>query len=556
MLPKTNLARLLIILWTAFAAVAVSGGKTVHFFRIGFALTLLLFAASPKRRKLWDELVAFFRRIVGKKAVAVTTALVAASVVASLIFDYESLNGTLWDLGQYVSAMRNMALIHEPIFYFHGQATSNYFNTHSSLSLFALAALYKVFDSAWVALIWQGLFLTAPAFLAMLWYRAVSLKQGLKPEPLAYLLAFLTYATTPVFLGQRFWPFTFHIASTVLLGLAYLFYFQKRWLAWAASLLALTVEKEDFGAISSTFGALVLIETAVAISKDRRSLKANLLPAAAAALICAAGVGFFVFYSSNFAKAVPFESKFGHLAQTPLQLVAAFFTRPLDIAGAFARPLSLKYAWFFFAASFLWLVPRWRAARFFVPVLPILVLNCLAVEGTMQMFKDHYAIPLAVGLSATLVLGVWTETLRRERGLSARAYGVFALTAFSPLLWQHETTFRHFKEAFGLWRAHEAEREILAPLRKDRSLVVCCEERLCAWLIERPLLLQHDACLRGSQHLNRYAGQAAVFVTYSGTKPVQSKKHNHAYAELPENWVAVTPYLRLSEPVPIKAPTQ
>lgn len=546
-------SRILTLLWLAVAAVWFGGGKTVYLFRALLPITGLILWARPKTR---DELFTWLRVKISTGHVMLFAGAVLFTQCVGLVLDYEGLNGTLWDLGQYLSTIRNFAVIHKPVFTFHGSATSNYFYTHSSLSIFVLGALYRVFGHPWIALLWQGVFLTAPAFVALLWHRAAARSQGYRPEPLGYLLAFLTYATTPVFLGQEFWPYIFHVAGLTALALAYLFYFEKRWRPWFVALVVLTLEKEDFGAIAATFGALVFAESlwSARLPGKRGLTRPQAEGLGLSALAMIGGVGFYIFYSSRFAHAVPFSGKFGHIAQTPAGLILAFFTKPLLVLKTLARPLSAKYLWFFVAASFLWLKPRWSALRFFVPIAPVMILNALAAEGTMQLFKDHYALPIAVGLSATLVLGVWDVGRGSRRKPDARLYAYFALTALFPLLWQHQSTFRHFREAFGLWRARAADRAVLASVKKDKSLIVCCEDRLCTWLIERPLALDYAACLRGSVQLENFVGRKAVFVVHTAAADPRSPERRPAlpFVRAPNKWVAVTPFLRLSEPISVE----
>jgi hypothetical protein len=537
-------------LWLVFLGIFVAGVRTIYVFQGLAAFSALVFALDWKSGAIWRRLVALARKYATKRVVAALIGATVLSMIAALIFDLESLHGTLWDLGQYISAVRSMALTGRPEFNFHGNETTNYFNVHSTISVYFLGWLYRVFHSGWVLLVWQGFFLCSPGLVAVFWYRAIARRNGLKPEPLGDFLAFMTYASTPIFLGQIFWPFTFHIASVGLFAAAYLFYFERRWLPWAVMLLLLPLEKEDFGLVSETFALLVIAESL--FSRSRRDRVGALVAGVA---VAAFAMGYSVYYSTHFMHAVPFVNRFGHLgASSPFELAKTFLLRPLVVIKTLGRPLSLKYIWFFFAVSMLWLTPRWSALRFFVPVAPLVFINCIAQEGSMQLFRTHYALMPAVGLSATLVLGVWNTLLGvKKKRDPVRLYAVFAVSALIPLLWNHQTTFASFKEAFFLWRERAPERAILAPLRANPDVVVCCEDKLCTSLIERPLLLDYPVCSKGSKHLKGYEGKSAVFVTYTWHPPEFPTHENAAqpYVDQPRAWVASTPLLRLSEPVPV-----
>src|SRR5688572_15072984 len=121
--------------WIAFLALFVLGGKTVHVFR-GLFVGSLVFAFLARRRlELAAELTRLARAGVRSWISRTFIGAVFAASIAALIFDFEALNGTFWDLTQYIQAVFSIATHGRPEFWFHGQATSNYAYIHSSLSM-------------------------------------------------------------------------------------------------------------------------------------------------------------------------------------------------------------------------------------------------------------------------------------------------------------------------------------------------------------------------------------------------------------------------------------
>lgn len=527
--------KILALLWAALLIVQVLGSKTYILISVLLIFTTMIaiFDRSPDGAAA--VCLDYFRRYTTRSFLVAYCALFFSAIIGALLFDYEALNGTLWDLSMYVQATYSFAMTGKPVFYFHGGKISNYFlNHHSSVSLVLLAGLYKVFQNPWVVLVWQGFFLMSPALVAMLWMKAIAKRAQLKIEPFVYFLAFLAYAMNPVPLSQEYWPFAFHVAGVFFLSLAYLFYFERKFELWFLSLVLLVLERQDYGAIATTFGLLVFIEQLA--SGKSKNAKALFL----SGCIIFFGLGYFFVYTKRLGIGVAFEARFGETANSAIELLLLIFMNPLKLINALLRPLSLKYIFFFAAASLIWLYRSWSVAKFFIPVFPYMILNSLANAGTMQMIKDHYAVIIGVGLSATLVFGVFQYLLTRSQSMDSRLVAKLAFAALFPtLIAGGQSSFRTFKEAFELWRSRAESREAVAAIRKDKNSIVCCEERLCTLLIDRPYVFEARKCIEKPELFRSSSSSKVVYLVYA----------NSTIAPPQTVWAKQTDLLKLSEPM-------
>ncbi len=235
--------------------------------------------------------------------------------------------------------------------------------------------------------------------------------------------------------------------------------------------------------------------------------------------VCVTGVGYFFGYTRFLGIGVPFASRFGEVAGSPVELLFLVFRDPEKFFRALARPLSWRYLFFFAAATLAWIYPRWRVLKFFIPVLPYLILNSLANAGTMQMIKDHYALPLGVGLSATLVLGVFQHVLRTYDQMSPQRVSRLAFAVLFPtLLAGGQSSFRTFKEGFRVWTARADSRDAVRGIRRNKDIVVCCEERLCTTLIDRAHVFEAAKCVADPKLIQGLRSKKLVYVVYADSK--------------------------------------
>jgi len=546
---QRKLSRLLVLLWALFFLVFVFGIKTDYLAKGLVLVTALCIAyAFARRLSLAQSVLNLSDSLVRRPLVVAFITATFAATIGSLFADYDALNGTLWDLSQYIQATFAMALQGQPIVTFPGSAYS-YFETHRSLSQYLLGLLAKLVGAPNVVLFWQGFFLTAPGLVAVLWYRAIVKQAALKARPLGDLLVFLTWAVTPTVLRIEVWPYAFHIMGLTFIALAYLFYFERRWILWALSLILLAYEKEDFGVVSSSFGILVLFESLFGVAQKRIALKEGLLPLAVSLLVCFTGVYSFIDFHHHHASVVSFGARFGNFGQSPAEAVKTAIVNPGLVFNEFSRAESLKYFWYFLAVSLIWIRPRWSVVKFVIPVGIVLIANALSMYPAMQSLKDPYALPIMVGISATMVLGVFGSVLDREgKEGETKAYAFLMIAALLPLAWAHQSFFRTFKQRFALRTDRTESRSVLIPLREQHDVVVCCEERLCSYLADRPHLLQSDRCNDTSKLWKEWAGKDIVYVIYNDP--------NRTDAQVSAKWPGVrwktkTPLLQLSEPAKI-----
>ncbi len=565
------IVRLIQGIWILILGLQLAGARTNYILPITFILTALIFYFRQDiLEKFINSLNSFLCKRFGKILLIFYITATFFAVIGYLILDYEALHGTYWDLAMLLQSIWTFANTGSPEIYFHGGTTTHYFKTHhSTISLFFLAALFKITQCPWVALIWQGFFLFSPALVALLWYKALAKKNRIPVLPIGLLFAFLAYTLNPVPLSQQTWPNILHIGGACLLALAYLFYYQKRFFLWFLCLVFLTIEKEEHGGVTTLFGLLVLVETLV--GKNPLSQKYKIL--FLASCLSLFGVGYFMLYNQLLGIGVPFKDRFGEVASTPPELLSYIFTNPLKIIQAFFRPLSLKYLVFFLGASLVWLYPKWSVFKYLIPVLGNLILNSLANAGTMQMIKDHYAVIIGVGLSATLVFGVFgfklssqTSRLTTDQASNqvhtnaplTSIYGFFAFVVFFQTIWGGSSVFRTFKECYALWGERKIERQVLKPIKQDKQIVVCCEARICSYLVDRPFVLEASHCVQGSRYLEKAKGKKAVYVVYSSGSEIKSLDNEQQKniplpaVPFPNDWHAQTPYLKLSNLITVQ----
>ncbi|MEW6056811.1 MAG: DUF2079 domain-containing protein [Bdellovibrionota bacterium] len=545
---------ILYVLWSATFLVWLAGGKTHHLFRATLLVSAFaLFLDFRSSRALQESIYLKLKSAISRKWVYAYIGVAISAVIGAIVFDFEALNGTMWDLAQYIQAIFYQATQGAGHFTFATNGTNpiaNYSQVHRTLSLPVLGFLYQLFEHAYVGLFWQGFFLVFPGVVAVLWYRSVMRSERLRPQPLGEILAFSGWLAIPTVLAQVLWPYTFHIAGLTCLALAYLFYYRKNWTLWTVSLALFAFEKEEFGIISASFGLLVLTECLFKARK--RKWKENALPVLCAIVIVIVGAYSYSDFAAHSAKVIRFSDRFGHLGATPLEALKTIFFRPMVLFQTLNRPNTHYYVFYFLTAGLVWYSRRWSTFKYFIPVLPLFLANILAVEGPMQLLKDHYALPLAVGVLAMVVFGVFAEALRSGHGQIARAHWILSFGCLFSLCWSHQSPFRSLKESYQLFRSRLAEREAIHFLTKDPGAVVCCEERLCSRLADREYLLEARFCREGTQFLSKALDKPVYYLVYNDgdfERRTKTAKTNAGlpYVAPPLKWKAVTPYLKVSD---------
>jgi hypothetical protein len=455
------------VLWFLYIVLFFSGAITQHIFRI-IAGSSILFGAVVlfTRQSKW-----FYRTLEYTLNTYVTqkgtrTGILAlgislcSSVILGLILDYEALNGTLWDLAQYIAGVASFVKTGKPEYHFAGDVL-NYFNVHSSISIYILKYIYKFKNSAYFLLIWQGLHLCLPAVFFSFAARAFHIKstdsensKNSMPDNTLALptirfvfacLGFIAWVSSPVFLGQRFWPYIFHIGGLTVLSAAYYYYAKQRYFFWAIALLLLPLEKEDFGVISFAFAFVGLID---ALFWKKRQKYQSLVLGFLSAITIAFSIYYVTNYSGNITNSDAFSARFGAIASNPKDFIWRCLQEPQLVMRLLWRPEALYYWSFFMVATGLWSHRRclnWHTWKFFIPVAPVLFFNSVAAIGPMQLFKDHYALPIAVGTVATLVFGTWRVWIKHYKPSQAIVF--MFTTAVLPMLWTHQSPPPQFKRS-------------------------------------------------------------------------------------------------------------
>lgn len=517
-----------ILAWVVFSFVFLSGGKTHILSCILIPSTIVYFI---RNKQAWNSVTAS-RRI--PKIIFSLFVLMVAAQISALLFDYWALNGTLWDLTMYIQEIYRLSTLGTPTATFPGNIV-NHLNTHRSLSLFVLGKIFGFFPFPELPLIWEGFFLFCPAIV--LGYLFQSRSQT-KRDWGGFALATMIYALSPMVLLQGVWPYVFYIAGFSLLALGYYFFSKENWLLWTITLCALAFEKEDFGVISAGFGITALLD--VLFIK-----KWSLSKIVGAVILIVIGIGSPLLFHRQSASVVTFASRFGELGATPELALKNLLNHPLLFFQIMFRPSVLQYWGSILLFSTIWFKPRWEWTRFFMPIVPLLLANSLASYEVMRQFKDPYSLPIAVGLAATIICRITLQNI------NAKPYiYIFALL---PLLWPHQTPFRTLKESYGLWKDRAQERALVEELRNDRNTVICCADRLCSRIADRPLLLELKQCENGTALLKGVS--TVVFLDYedSETMPQESHVGKRAlpYSLRPRTWKTITPLLKVSDPVPV-----
>ncbi len=556
--------RFLGILWFIYIAIFFAGGITQHIFRVVAAGSVLFgtFILINKQSSwFYAVLERTLQTYLARKSVRWLIVLLGffifGSVTLGLVLDYEALNGTLWDLAQYIAGVESFVRTSKPEYHFPGDV-ANYFNVHSSLSIYILKYIYIFKNSAWILLIWQGVHLCVPAIVFSVAARgfyttsAQNTTSAWPTTPFIFAsLGFIAWVSSPVFLGQRFWPYIFHIGGVTLLSLAYYCYAERRYVFWAITLLLLPIEKEDFGVISFAFALVGLVDAIFSRPIKSRTLLLGLL----SVVIMAFSAYYVSTYGGNITNSDAFSARFGAIASNPKDFIWRCLREPQLVMRLLWRPEALYYWSFFIVATGLWSHRRclnWHTWKFFIPVAPVLFFNSVAAIGPMQLFKDHYALPIAVGTVATLVFGTWKVWIKHYKPSQAIVF-MFS-TAVLPMLWTHQSPFRNLKEAALLYQQRTTERAIIQAVQKKNKtkpkLFICCEERLCTNLMDyaQDRLMTANRCVEGSKILTKYQAMKPVFIIHTENNIYNTLKPNLElpHFALPTSWSLETPLIRVS----------
>ncbi len=506
--------RIFLGLLIVFHAFLLSGSRTSAIAPYGLILLLgvfLLGALQFKERKLNLEYLKETDRLLRKfYCWPVVVALICLHMtvgVLGLVLNYLGLDGTLWDLTMYIQQAHNMALTGTPTATFSGEIL-NHHNTHRSLALYLVAALYRLTGSPLVVPFYQGLMLYLPGLIfGYGFYKVVSTQKN-KTQPIpsyTVLFAFYAFSMNAAVMNQGTWPYVYYMLGPSLLALAYYFYAQGWFWTWLLVAALLPFEKEDFGFLTAGFAAVALYDE---FKKSKKSWGKLI----SAFLLIPLGFGSLILFHKYNATVVTFESRYYELGKTPIDVVLTVLTHPKLVASILIRPENLSLALFVFAVSFVPLAFK-KSFKYLVPVSLVFIANLLSSYSAMKTLKDPYILPLATGAIATLVFAVAPQLVRTwNRSL---AFILFIIFSFTSLLWSHQTSYRTLKENYSLYTSQKNSRLALEPLKIDRHQVVCCEDRTCAYLADRPSVIEANRCLNGTSLL--LPTDVVTYVTYANT---------------------------------------
>lgn len=541
------------IFWISFLALIVFNLSALPASAVSQALGGLclcaLWAIVLFQAEEFERSFAIIDRKIGLPLAAMVSMIFFGLLLGSFALDFQGLNGTKWDLAQYIQATRNFALRGEPTFTFMGHDV-NYRFTHRSLSLHLLGMLYRVFPSPYIVVLWQPFCFILTSLGMALLYREIRHQEGRHPAALGYLSAILLWIASVVVLRQRVWPSTFHILGPVLLVLAYLGYLKKS-PVWALIAIALLpFEKEDYAMIAAPFSLVIATD----VLKHKKGLHRSVFTVAAVVVFFLSLYSFFSFWHGD--NNVPFDARFGNYGKTANEALRNFFLKPEITIHAILHPVAREYILYFFVASLAFLSVSWETLRFLIPVAPIIFLQSLSNYEPMQLLKDGYALtPAAGALSHALLVSrfsKWRRKVRFRDHAFLATVSVFCLSHF----WLSQSASFTFRQKVELVATRSKERALLMELEQDKGLVICCHERLCSVFADRDFLVDARFCENGAPVLDEAVGKRAVFVEYQ--KPptdslLPTPQTQHAFVPTTNRrWAVATDFLKISEPLRVQ----
>jgi uncharacterized membrane protein len=480
------LQRILAFLYIGFALAFVAGAW-VHDIAIAIFALSLLSMAHPQGRAALREIATTLHQNWRRSWTYSILGLFTVMYVSMWALHVASLKASYIDFGHYLQLVHNYVFHGQPIYTFHIDPY-DYFQEHRSLSIYILHALYSLFPSAVTVALYQAAGYIAPIWVFAWWARKKEL-----PEFQVFLCGFL-YMFTATFLSQITWPYTAHILGFVFLSLAYAFFNLESWWAWGLCLILLALEKEDFGLISLSFALVGLFRG--------RDQKGWLLPSAIVLLISLWGLSF---QSENRG----FDQVFGHLGDTPGELVTNMLTHPWLIMETYLHSEAIRYMLFFFLASGIWLHFSAETFSYFFPVVPTILVNCLGDYSTLREIGSYYALLVNLGTYAALCLTLLaSQGLRSghklrlgKSGPAIQMSGWLIAIVTAQFCLAGKTVPREFMNSVFNYIDSGEDRKMAEPYRdlKNENLTLCCEREVCGGFSQHVRVYEMYHCFEDPQ---------------------------------------------------------
>lgn len=560
-LPLTRrVAITLATLWFGFLLLQLCGGITRYALLGVGAFTLLVLAAlkwgGGKRelaRITGAQLLTGINHAIPAWVIWFYAALFSSALSLANWLGFEVMDGTLWDLTTYTQPTYTQAKLGNAYMTFAGEVASIY-SFHITPVPPILGWFYNVFDSLAPVFIWQSFFLTAPAWVFALYWQGTT--RAIAPAAYGFvgsILSFWIYTHAPTFSGQSGWPYVFFVGGLVFYALAFYSWSRRQWGLMALWLMLFTLQKTEFWIYACVFAAIVALD----LLKLGRSYVSR--ARAWAWLGVAVGFAFAVhLYWSRHggSSAISFAARFGNLGNTPFEALINLFTDPARYWNAWARPLAVKYWGCFVAASLIWLrIPRWESHKYFLAVAPFVLLNVSSEYLGMILLRDHYGLPLLVGAGASAILGISGSYLRERRTLMAHL--ALLISVLAGAAYGSGDVFKLVGTTYRTYIERTESRVALKPLREDRDVVVCCEDRMCSIVSDRPVLLNWEICRDGGALLTEHVGKRVVYLTYSKTEYPAPKRGKPGHVQVPwppSSWAVNAPHFKQSAEMRVPPP--
>lgn len=472
-------------------------------------------------------------------------AIAMIAVPVASYFFFGALNQDYWDWGDYLQGTHTGAFNGIPIV----TTTDTVMDArgfHATIGLPLLIWLYRLVPSEAALMMWHGVFLVAPALVFARGVRESYSAANIPRDPLAEVLSILAFLFAPVASGNAQWPYHWHIPG--ILFFAFAFYaFARGWLGWCLVSLGLfSAFKEEFALFAGAFAAPIFFD--LRFSKFKRF--------SYSAIVLIGGLAIYKWGASQ-SDFSNFSNRFGNLGASPKEAIINLFIDPIRYLKAWMAWPSFKFMTFFFVCSF-WFLARTRLVFLLsLPCLPFLFLYGASDFWNMREFRHHYALPLEIGLFATLIFGVLPSLMQKNKD-RYRGRAIFITFIAVSAIWAQDTPFRSLTTAIREYYERRADREFLLTIKKNPDDVICCENRLCTFVSARPLVVFAEECFKGSKLVAEKAPERVGLLIHRNSvlkdseagDPVAGRIH------IPETWDYSSDYMTFSwvKPEKLKQP--
>lgn len=529
----TLLSRFLIGLLLLFLGAEVFGANTTYVIR-GVAF-LVLFGLVLGGVETRNDFKKGLSQILSKNVFWIVSLWLTACVFLVNWYVFDSFDGTLWDLTNYIQSAFHASQGKVPYTTIMDRVASVY-DWHFSLSVPLLGFIFKYVDHPGVVVFWQSFFIIAPAWVSVWVYLKLAKKFNIEVDGVGLFLSFFTFYLMPTFSGQLIWPYVYHISGMVFFALSFWFWFLDSPFQWLICLTLFVLQKEEFGLFASSSALVVLIDRCWI---HRKNSPSKMQWAIVGIIALVSGVAFYSWYSSQMASVIQWSDRFGNLGANPKEALFNLFVKPSVYWEAFSQTDSRNYILFFLISSLVWFKRRWNSIRYLLPVVPFILLYSVSRFNVMHLLKDHYAWPVVISLWATLMLGQFAEEFQISRS-KWKSYALLASALIIFAIFGHGNPVRTLKKSYRTWRHRAPERTALATLALDRSQILCCEDKLCSRFSDRDFLIPVQFCKQGSQVLKNFSRDSRVrYLIYAWSPDPQNGMQ----------WELGTSFLKLSAPL-------